>query len=530
MFLLTVTALLAGCGQQVPTPASSIASAASSASGAPTAQIAVIPVFPTSTKTGSAQQALSTQNSSAVQTAFADAKAVTPGQPWKIKGAKSPGKGADGYTLPFYDFYGVSFGYLTFADRDGHTKPADLIATAQRDTTADPSSPETWQVGTLLTGANTSRSVIGTFEHGVPVLDTLFGEAGKVAGFKMAEVDQYVMPTEGIYWAKMKDGRFYDLKMRAYVSSEQVQAKRTEYDLMVQRFVDNRELTRAKDEDKWKKASADNFVQIADAGTVTATATAQSNNTVTSQSYSFTCGRRTALFWSWEACDNQASTFRGDMTEYMDMSRASYKGDTKTYTNPNGWGGTFIGGYYYDEQRNRADGQPEGCGPVSVATVLKWYRDMKPYAWNRLPYYANPMDAGTDGYTSTVEQLVVDMLTWVPAGGGVRNTEHKDFIYGANAYLNRRSPASLLSFGGTYGQPSLNWEAQADIYKDKFSKNEPVIMMHGSNAVKHFGIVQKFEKGSWTDLMVFVPSWYNSWFNQSSTWYAYLTGAYAVYY
>lgn len=501
--MFTLALMISSCGTQIAVQDTQ--EKGTIGPGAPTSSLKAVPVFSTEFRSETNTSGIRKQNSTALTSIFGDAKTSTPAQPWMVDNVtqqdpsgnptvdKNP-SAPNGYSIAFYDFYGVSFAYLNFIDRKKNTDPNALIKSYDEEPTAGPQ-PSTWSVATYASGANNKRTVLSHFTHGVPVLRTIFGPEGEAVGFDAKLVSRYVMPYEGAYWAHMKDGRYFDLQARTFVSIAAVDTAKADYDRLLDAYLENQAPMETLSHTDWGQADMDNLVSVADLepqcdiNNICTSSLKEGEGTgtsITKQSSIKTCGTRSYLWWSWVACDTVASKFTG-----------SISWDT----------------YRYSEWQAYVDGWLEGCGPVSMGRLLQWYKDNK------------GKNATMTDYSSAVKSLRSYMNSY-RMWNGETATNPWNYIDGANNYLRDRGAG--MTIGGTYGYPPLNWQAQVDILHDKFSKNEPVVGLHFSNYVQHFGIISQYQKGHYSDLWVFMPS-RQQWLNQSAWWSAYLSGTYAAY-
>ena len=510
--LLFLTLTLAACGQKAVEDNLGVSPVDFGTATTKTEPVAVMP----------AAASISAQSLGELAAVFGDAQAVTPLQPWKIRSddlskQSVTSQGApsfDGYTIPFYDFYGVSFGYATFVDRAGDTNPAALIAAGKANPNPNVATPQSWQVGTIVSGANTARDVISNYYPHLRALETLFGQVG----FNRNQVQQFVMPLGGLLWAKMKDGRYYDLSARAYVSVTGVAAAKSDYDNMLSNRAKLK--TNSAVSSQSISAQGQNWVRAQQLGALnTSNNAAVLGTNLSQQQVSSACGTRSFMWWSWSACDTIASSYSGNNLNddgngyWLDMSIDAHT----------------DGQYYLDTQHLWTDKAYEGCGPESLAVLMKFARDKKG---------VSTMNSGAAGYQKGVDDLISATGAW--ASGDQRSLLNvalpfysSGLVTGARAYLYQRGVINQVTLNGSWSVPSAQpnaWEDQLNIFKDKLTKKEPVIAMVGNSALKHFGIVSKFEKGSFTDLMIFMPSQPSQMWNQSAFWSNYTSGAYALYY
>lgn len=419
-----------------------------------------------------------------IQSLFSQAKAVKPLQGWKAnKRGKIRTQSLDtfnGYTIPFYDFYGVSFAYLNFIDKAGDTDPQALIAAGTQKTgQADMMS---WNAATYASGANTMRDVVISVEEGTNILNTIYSNKAKQAGFNINKVVRYVMPAGDQHWALMQNGRYFDLDNVRFATTQEVQNAKSGYDKLVKQVADNAETIVPIFQEKWAQAE-----QVGATGTAEKIIPQTLNTNITDTSMS-------CFLWF---CNESITAGNASGSLEQGFADKFYKGDI------------------YNEYQYVVDGWLTGCGAASLAALMRWYDDIYP----------------------TKEKYVVDTLlnTQIKLRGYMGSTNFYPggtatypwyFISGGNQYLQKYG----ASVDGNWGQPSQNWKYQMEKYITKFKTNEPVVALHLSNDTQHYGLVTKFQKDAYSDLMVFVPSASKngSWWIQSAAWYAYTTGVFVI--
>lgn len=383
-----------------------------------------------------------------------------------------------GYSIPFYDLNGYSFAYLTFVNRNGGSDPAEILRSAEGNQSSE---MHQWQTATYASGANNARDVISYVAQGVEILKTLHGEEGRRAGLNTRNIVAYVMPNGETFWVRLSDGRYFDLKQRKFVSTDEYQRAAQDYARLTDIVMDHASVVIPRLQSSWEDVQRPR--RLAQSKT-------QSSGELSAQAWRYTAGVECFLWHCWDA-----------------LRPASYEGSI-----------TWNASQYSEYQLQLPNGMLQGCGPVSVAVALQWYRDNRKDNRNKNALLDNSRDI-------TANTLMGYMGSF-RAPNGETATSPGGFIDGANAYLRDNSLGSQMI--GTYGAPAASWPYQFQFYSEAMQRDEPFIGLYFSNSVQHFGIVDAVSKAPGDVVLMRYPSLRNAWLVSSTTWNAYSTGAYRL--
>ncbi len=353
----------------------------------------------------------------------------------------------NGYTLTFFDFYGVSFAYVNQISRVTSSLDPQVLAARHNPNVKAPEEEKTWTDGTYVTGANTRRTTMGSYTHGFPVLYGLYSQESQKKGFRIADVTKYVMPIAGYYWVFINSGRYFDLLARDWVDAKKVETFRQAYDSILDKLSDltGHEATMTKN---WTAFNAAFKVRPSNClGTLTNDKCVQSAKLAPATLAPF-CATRWFLWMSWLDCGftQGAYTSTGEnlpslplLTNFLTISVE----DNDQFQYPN-------------------TGSPfSGCGPKAGQNLLKWW---KTYGGSSMANALRPAGGGFTADENTQIELINDMGAYVSGNQRVVNNSG---CVGLQQYITRHNiPLGIVCIEGLI--VINNWIQQ---FKNAFSWN-----------------------------------------------------------
>jgi hypothetical protein len=400
---------------------------------------------------------------------FDSAQKVHP--PKTIGGASTP----NGYTITFFDFYGVSFAYLHQVSRATTSLDPKVLAARHNPDTVVPAQEKNWVDGTYVTGANTRRTTMGSYTHGFPVLYGLYSQDSQKKGFRIADVTKFVMPVAGNYWVLTTSGRYFDLVAREWVDAKKLETFKQAYDSILGKLaqVDEYEATMTT---YWKAFDQDLDVRPGECSASLTRSECVLQNAITPATLAPYCFTRWFMWWSWWDCSSTQGNFTADGQEYSTLL-----GDFTTISIEDN-----------DQFRYPNSASPySGCGPNAGKNLLKW--------WQTKKGIANALRPASGGFTSeqnTQIELINYMGAYVSGDGRAINSSG---CGGMQQYLTNNSiPLTVLCAEGIW--VTTGW---FQLLSNAFTANIPVAVSHGVIGYGgHVGIAKFFRNDPYGNLYV----------------------------
>ena len=422
----------------------------------------------------------------------------------------SDGSGTpDGYTITFFDFYGVSFAYVSQVSRATKSLEPQVLAARHNLSAKAPEDEKTWQDATYVTGANTRRTTLGSYTYGFPVLYGLYSQESQAKGFRPSDVTKFVMPVAGYYWAYTTSGRYFDLLTRDWVEPSIVEKLKQAYNTILST------LTRASDyksimTKNWKAFNGVFKIRPGDCPSAASSSECVPSNVLTPKTTAPFCFTRWFLWWSWWDCSSVQGNYTSDGQEVSGTS--PLLSQFSTIANE-------------DNDQFDYQGAASGCGPNAGKNLLKWWQTYGNFP-STTPTSALPLRSAGGGYTpeqNTQIELIGDMGAYISGNGRAINSSG---CGGMQQYLTRYN----VKLGVACAEGIWVITGWVQQFITAFNANIPVAVSHfviGYGG--HVGIAKHFRTDPYGNLYVKVfnnPFPFNTWnlaevFAASGVYYLY---------
>ena len=441
----------------------------------PTSQIVAPEVMPviSSLRIQSAVQADLTE-------VFKSAQKVYP--PKTFDGATTP----NGYTITFFDFYGVSFAYVNQVSRATSSLDPVVLAARHNPNAKAPEEEKTWIDGTYITGANTRRSTMGSYYYGFPILYGLYSAESQAKGFRTSDVIKFIMPMGGYYWALTSFGKYFDLITRDWVDSATVAKFKNAYDAVLGALADKID-NDAQMTTYWKAFNNDLVVRPGNCPSGVSTQECIVHNAIKPATIRDFCFTRWFMWWSWWDCSSKQGDYQ--VNETVGASQMTQ----------------FAPFEYKDNDQFYHLGAASGCGPNAGKNLLWWWQTYGGVSNALRPaggtYTYNGFTIPYTSEMNTQVELINYMGATVSNGGRVIPSSG---CGGMQQYLtnNNVNLGVVCAEGWAF---TANWY---QILYNAFSFNIPVavsqgILLWGGQLVSgHVGIVKWFRNDPYGNLYV----------------------------